>query len=361
MSDKRSDIMKIWRECFPADSPEWVEMYFGREYDPECALTAANDQGLTVSSMLLQPYTMTFHGQDVRISYISGAATMPRYRGQGLMTRLVNEAIVTSHNRGDMLCTLIPASRRLRLYYARMGFASVFYNRLHRYTSAHTFPCDTIYDDASAYDQASLYTAYRDLAAMRPCAVRHTPRQFATIMADNTMSGGVFKAVADCGSKQIAAMAWAIPQEGSSTIRIIDILSADPEARRAVLRLLREHYPDRPITIADTPPDDSSLELTKQGMARVSCAGLALEIIARTNPSLKAAIRVSDPVIADNNAIFTLNGDGSVGRMPHDSRHDHLDFDIDISVLCRLIFSSAKTGEITGIPSQRPVMTLMLD
>lgn len=114
-------------------------MYFAREYDPTCALTAVDDRGLTVSSLLLQPYSMSFHGSDTGISYISGAATMPRYRGQGFMTRLIHEALILSHSRGDMLCTLIPASRKLRFYYARMGFADVFYTRLHRYTSTHTF------------------------------------------------------------------------------------------------------------------------------------------------------------------------------------------------------------------------------
>lgn len=255
MSDKRSDIMKIWRECFPADSQEWVDMYFAREYDPTCALTAVDDRGLTVSSLLLQPYSMSFHGSDTGISYISGAATMPRYRGQGFMTRLIHEALILSHSRGDMLCTLIPASRKLRFYYARMGFADVFYTRLHRYTSTHTFAGPGNYDDASACDMARLYEAYAALAAMRPCAVRHTSRQFGTIMADNLLCGGTFKAVADCGSGHITAMAWAVPEEDSPTVRIIDILSTSEDSRRAVLQLIRANYPDRPITIADTPPD----------------------------------------------------------------------------------------------------------
>ncbi|MDE6490220.1 MAG: GNAT family N-acetyltransferase, partial [Muribaculaceae bacterium] len=185
MSDTKSDIMKIWRECFPADSPEWVEMYFNREYSPECALTSVDDRGNTVSSLMLQPYTMTFHGQEAGVSYVSGAATMPRHRNQGHMTRLIQQAILASHSRGDMLCALIPANDMLRQYYARSGFASVFFSRLHRYTSAHIFSSHSNYIPVAADDQTALYNAYRNLAHLRPCAIIHTPHQFGTIMIDN--------------------------------------------------------------------------------------------------------------------------------------------------------------------------------
>lgn len=170
------------------------------------------------------------------------------------------------------------------------------------------------------------------------------------------------KAVADCGSGHITAMAWAVPEEDSPTVRIIDILSTSEDSRRAVLQLIRANYPDRPITIADTPPDDSSAGTDS------ACDGTrdrGHTSFRDNGPpatrSLKSLIRVTDPIIAATNAYSGINGDGTVTVEPHDSPHDHLDLDVDISVLCRLIFSSKAIGAITGLPSSRPVMTLMLD
>ncbi len=44
-----------------------------------------------------------------------------------------------------------------------------------------------------------------------------------------------------------------------------------------------------------------------------------------------------------------------------DSYTGHLDLDVTLEVLNRLVFSSPRMGEIIGIPSVRPHLSLMLD
>ena len=50
-------------------------MLFDAVYSEDVALTVADSSGLTVSSLLLLPYVMRFHGAETKMSYIYGAGT----------------------------------------------------------------------------------------------------------------------------------------------------------------------------------------------------------------------------------------------------------------------------------------------
>ena len=45
-------------------------MLFDAVYSEDVALTVADSSGLTVSSLLLLPYVMRFHGAETKMSYI---------------------------------------------------------------------------------------------------------------------------------------------------------------------------------------------------------------------------------------------------------------------------------------------------
>ena len=80
---KKDIVLKLWRECFD-DSDQFVDMFFSRVYRDEDALVLDKD-GRVVSSMLLQRYSMNFHGVTLPVSYICGAATAPEMRAHGYM------------------------------------------------------------------------------------------------------------------------------------------------------------------------------------------------------------------------------------------------------------------------------------
>ena len=147
---RKDEILKIWRECFPADTTQWRNMLFDAVYSEDVALTVADSSGLTVSSLLLLPYVMRFHGAETKMSYIYGAGTLPRHRMKGHMGRLIRMALHEAAARGDVFVGLVPASDRLRQYYSRFGFSTVGYRREQRYTAGHSFVTDGAYDDVSS-------------------------------------------------------------------------------------------------------------------------------------------------------------------------------------------------------------------
>jgi len=75
-------------------------MLFDAVYSEDVALTVADSSGLTVSSLLLLPYVMRFHGAETKMSYIYGAGTLPRHRMKGHMGRLIRMALHEAAARG---------------------------------------------------------------------------------------------------------------------------------------------------------------------------------------------------------------------------------------------------------------------
>lgn len=135
--NRKEEIKRIWSECFN-DSREYVDMYFDRVYnDADGMLLERN--GKVVSSLLLQRYAMLIGNREVCVSYVAGAATRRSARGNGYMSQLMCEALIASRERGDMLCTLIPAHDWLYFFYDRFDFSTVFYVDRQRFTSLHAF------------------------------------------------------------------------------------------------------------------------------------------------------------------------------------------------------------------------------
>lgn len=123
-SESKAVVQDMWQICF-ADTPEFVEMYFSEKYQPENTLLYSAD-GQIVASLQMLPYTFSFYGREILAAYVSGACTLPEYRGRGIMGELLQAAFATMQERNIPLSVLIPAEDWLYGYYARCGYATVF-------------------------------------------------------------------------------------------------------------------------------------------------------------------------------------------------------------------------------------------
>lgn len=356
---KRDDIMKIWQECF-GDSRAYVAMYFDRVYRDDEALTLQDPQGQTVSSLLLQHYAMTLHGATLPVSYISGAATRRSQRGKGYMSRLIDQALKASAERGDMLCALIPSSSALYLFYRRYGFSTVFYTKEQRFTSLHTFPFRGEYTLAGKPSPDELWEAFDKFQHERPCYIIHSRRDFENIFADLEQDGGSFVAMEandpDSGPR-IVSMAWAVRRD--DLLLVTDVMGETEDARLAAMHELRLRYPGVPVLLYGRPGDTTGGRLMPRGMARIVNASLLLSAVAAADPKLSLAIRVTDHMLPDvNSHTYIIKG----GLCMVDDLYDgRLDFDVTIDVLADIAFSSPAMGRILGFPAERPMISLMLD
>lgn len=358
---KKSEVLKIWHDCFPDDSPQWRRMFFDAAYVDDEALTLSDPEtGATVSSLLLLPYSMTFQGRNPGVAYIYGAGTLRKYRARGFMSQLMREALREASDRGDTFAALIPARDSLRRYYARFGFATVFYSRPERYTSLHRFDYEGDFHEVTA-DSPTLFSAFERMMAGRPCCMQHTRSQFLTLMEDARMSGHGFAAVAREGSDEPVAMLWAVPEMASDALKIKELLAVDDNAANAALTALQRHFPERPLTLMRQASDAiAGGNLVSGGMMRIVNAEDALQAVAANHPETSLTVRLTDSLLPENSGVYTLgNGRLRVADSAADGRH--IDLDINPQVLAAMLFSSQPVTAVTGLPARRPRMSLMLD
>lgn len=350
---KKSEIKRLWTETFH-DPAEWTEMFFDRVYDDSEAMTIEAD-GQIVSSLLLQHYSMMFHGREMPISYICGALTRRQLRGRGYMSMLMGDVLRASRERGEMLCTLIPAHDWLYFFYDKFGFSTVFYSDIQRFTSLHAFagignyyPVDNLFD-------SRVYDAMQRMERLREGTVLHSHRHFLNIMDDLRLeNAGRFVAM-QSAQGEVCSLAWAVKRD--EIVEVRELLSVDDQAAQAALRELRSHYPDTPMRLL-APAEKSHRRLSARGMGRIVNAGLTLEAIAAANPGWSNIVRVSDRLLPENSHTYVIAG-GEVAI--DDSSTMRPGVDVSIETLNRIVFSETQMGEIIGIPSHRAHMSLMLD
>ena len=104
---------------------EFVRMYFRLRYKTEVNVAIQSGDEV-ISALQMLPYPMTFGGETVQTSYISGACTHPDFRSKGVMREAFITVFRPMYGMEYTSASLIPAEPWLFDYYARMGYASVF-------------------------------------------------------------------------------------------------------------------------------------------------------------------------------------------------------------------------------------------
>ncbi len=348
---KKDIVLKLWRECFD-DTDQFIDMFFSRVYRDEDALLLEKN-GRVVSSMLLQRYSMNFHGVTLPVSYICGASTAPGMRAHGYMAELLSEGLNESYRRGDALSALIPASGWLFKYYEKAGFSSVFYTLVEHFTSAHPFRHNGDYTPFTDMGSDEAFDFFSSMMEQRPCCVQHTREQFHNIIMDNSVDGGDVIAVLRDG--RIAAMAFAVPGDGEALVK--ELLAIDEDAANGALALVKETFGDMQMTVWRY--YSSRIESTVRGMARVVNAEKVLSVLAESHPDMNIFIRVRDRVISENSHTYILK-DGKC-RINDGFDPERLDYDVDSEVLTSMLFGNKVTEAILNFPAVRPYISLMLD
>lgn len=357
--DKINEIRRLWRERFN-DSRNWMTNVFPRIYHDDEALVIPDEKGSGIISMLLlRRYEMLYRQRIIPTGYIYGAATARGQQRKGYMSQLIHDALREAARRGDIIVTLQPARRRLYGFYDRFGFSTTFYIREERYTSKHRF----LHDESqyiieySGHDPAELASAYLRLTSARESTMLHSEDDFKTILIDSELDEGCLVTARSVDSGDIVSMAIAVASPDSVAVR--EIAAVDDDAEAAVLDALSRRYPDRMTVVEAYPGKTSPVGIFSRGMARIVNVKAFLELSASLSPGMSQNIRVKDPIIPENNAIFIIDK-GKVTTARYDDEEITVNLDVDIPVLTAIAFSTSRTGEIFSLPTARPFMSMML-
>lgn len=308
----KEQVKALWKLCFE-DSEEFVEMYFKLRYKNEVNVAIQSGDEV-ISALQMLPYPMTFCGETVQTSYISGACTHPEFRGKGVMRELLSQSFARMLRNGVYFSTLIPAEPWLFDYYKRMGYATVFeYSVKEIILPELIVSKDIVVDvapmiqdvapkiqDASGSYLNAPYSYLNKKLSERPCCIQHTLEDFQVIMADLSISGGNLFVARLAG--EIRGVAIIYREE--KRILISELAAEDKDAEYSLLYAIKQHTGCNRMTLL-LPPDET-LPRHSLGMARIINVKEVLRIYASAFPEDEMQLAVSDKQLSMNNGYYYL-------------------------------------------------------
>jgi len=155
---QRNELIDLWHSSFEADAG--VEYFFNYRFQPENCLVYTID-GKVASMLHMLPLQIVTAEGKVPAHYIYAAATLPDFRGQGLMASLLSAAVHVGEWRGDHYSALLPSEPSLYHYYAQHGYQEYFSTRFVNLTK------DEVEKQAQDTSPEVLMPDYAILAARR--------------------------------------------------------------------------------------------------------------------------------------------------------------------------------------------------
>ena len=114
-------LKRIWAACFGGEK-EYADFYYRTRFRPKETLVW-REKGVPVSMMTLMPLTIA--GQAG--AYVYAVATLPGYRGRGLVRKLSAFAENVLRQQGRTFMALVPAEPPLFAFYEKLGYRTSFY------------------------------------------------------------------------------------------------------------------------------------------------------------------------------------------------------------------------------------------
>lgn len=114
-------LIKIWHICFD-DDVSIIQDFLSRGFDS----FVAEIEGKAVAALHLINTQMAYNGNTIDGVYLYAAATLPKYRGIGIMGGLIDYANQEAKREGASFCALMPADPSLFNYYRKFGYFDFF-------------------------------------------------------------------------------------------------------------------------------------------------------------------------------------------------------------------------------------------
>lgn len=122
--DDLDGLKELWKTAF-GDEYEFTDILVKNGFLMPEGVFSIKDEDKTVSALNAVNYPFGFFGK-TELTYICSAATLPEYRGKGLMSDLIRDTLKKLSCQGKIFAALIPMRKSLFDYYAKFGFSPVF-------------------------------------------------------------------------------------------------------------------------------------------------------------------------------------------------------------------------------------------
>lgn len=333
----KKKVRELWELCFD-DTKAFVDLYFDRRYSDDINM-AVCENGQLVSALQMVPYTMTFQGERISVSYISGACTHPDYRSKGVMRKLLDQTHQRMYREGVMLSTLIPAQEWLFVYYEKRGYIPAFFYSVKHVDVGKLEINPSCQIEEYVKESLDAYPYFDRKMVERDGCVQHTEVDFHVILADLALSGGKLYIALEL--RQIVGMIFCIPHDG--ILYITELLADSGAIRESLLKSASMETAAMKIEYYTPSGKDGS----PRGMIRIIRAEKFMQLYAEEYKSASLLIELSDDAIPGNNGRYLIEN-GMCRRVSFVKNMDVVPMNIE--QLTRMCFEN-----------ERLYMSLMLD
>lgn len=138
--DLKRKIVGLWKDNFH-NSDNYFNHILDNYLDPELVEYSVNGPELTAAVVGI-PYEFGGEFGKIKGLFLYGAVTKQKYRGQGIMSKLLENINKKAEEKGYAFTFVVPQTERLIRFYDHRGFVKAFYHSEQNYTSLHDFKAD---------------------------------------------------------------------------------------------------------------------------------------------------------------------------------------------------------------------------
>ena len=294
----RFETRHLWERSF-ADPRAFIDLYFREKYRKERNETIVRD-GRIVSALQKLPYPMTYGGQMLPASYISGACTDENYRRRGLMGELLNQTHRAMREENATFSFLIPATAELGTYYAKFGYTPCFrFGWQSITTDKLVADSSLVVNSIDQYPTEEQFIYLRQKMQERPMCVQHPLSDLRAVVDDMRMAGDTMWEVRR--GELLVGMAICRVEENGILLR--ECLYEDKSAHDTLIATIAAHYERSEIDVIDT----TGREGDYFGMARIINTEDMLKAYAQLHPEMECTLSITDDLLSENNGCYYIN------------------------------------------------------
>lgn len=123
-SEYNPQLKQMCMLCFDEDEEEVDLMFNGYISSDICYCAIEKD--IVAAALYLVPCTMAAKEGLIKGHYLYAAATLPQFRGKGIMHALIKYALEEAKKQGDVFSALLPANGSLYDFYKEQGYNEFF-------------------------------------------------------------------------------------------------------------------------------------------------------------------------------------------------------------------------------------------
>lgn len=293
----------LWQTVFN-DSEEFVTLYFDEKYTDDSNIFFRQN-GKILSAAQSFPCRLQMGGHVLPSTYISGLATLPEMRQQGLASQVLYYAHRRAFDRGLVFSFLVPGTEQLRQFYRSEAHGSYEDATARLVTPLTRTDATAEGIEVSEPEEYGTEVYYFYKKQMQQTAVGITPSEndFFTAIADAEIDGGGLL-VARQKQKIVGTCVYVPTPEGHF---VRDLLVATPAAQTAFVAHFEEEKQTPSLQIAQFCPWETEGK-TPYAMARIIHVERFLKTVAAHHPKEVFEVGVEgDMQIPENNGYYRLD------------------------------------------------------